>query len=69
MKRIEADELPFEFMMNALRLNEGVPAYFYEQRTGLSLSEIEPVLNGLRQKNYLSLLLNVLPVRNRDICS
>ncbi|MFW1808163.1 radical SAM family heme chaperone HemW [Acinetobacter ursingii] len=53
MKKIEADELPFEFMMNALRLNEGVPAYFYEQRTGLSLSEIEPALNGLRQKKLL----------------
>ncbi|WP_119686135.1 radical SAM family heme chaperone HemW [Acinetobacter ursingii] len=52
-KRIEADELPFEFMMNALRLNEGVPTYFYEQRTGLSLSEIEPVLNDLRQKKLL----------------
>jgi len=52
-KRIEADELPFEFMMNALRLNEGVPTYFYEQRTGLFLSEIEPVLNGLRQKKLL----------------
>ncbi|MDG9858910.1 radical SAM family heme chaperone HemW [Acinetobacter ursingii] len=52
-KRIEADELPFEFMMNALRLNEGVPFYFYEQRTGLSLSEIEPALNGLRQKKLL----------------
>ena len=52
-KRIEVDELPFEFMMNALRLNEGVPTYFYEQRTGLSLSEIEPALNGLRQKKLL----------------
>lgn len=52
-KRIEVDELPFEFMMNALRLNEGVPPYFYEQRTGLSLSEIEPALNGLRQKKLL----------------
>jgi len=29
-------ELPFEFMMNALRLVEGVPAERFEQRTGLA---------------------------------
>ncbi len=29
------DDLPFEFMMNALRLNEGVPAALFEERTGL----------------------------------
>ncbi|MCU4412797.1 radical SAM family heme chaperone HemW [Acinetobacter sp. WU_MDCI_Axc73] len=52
-KRIEADELPFEFIMNALRLNEGVTSNLYQQRTGLSLSEIEPVLNDLRQKKLL----------------
>jgi len=28
-------ELPFEFMLNALRLVEGVPAEMFEQRTGL----------------------------------
>lgn len=52
-KRIEADELPFEFMMNALRLNEGVATNLYEQRTGLSLVDIEPALNALRQKKLL----------------
>jgi coproporphyrinogen III oxidase-like Fe-S oxidoreductase len=31
------DDLPFEFMMNALRLNEGVPAGLFEERTGLPL--------------------------------
>jgi len=31
------DDLPFEFMMNALRLNEGVPAALFEERTGLPL--------------------------------
>src|SRR5690606_5780665 len=33
-KRIEAEEMPFEFMMNALRLNQGVEAKFYIERTG-----------------------------------
>ncbi len=53
MKRIEADELAFEFMMNALRLNDGVEATLYEQRTGLSLAELAPILNTLREKKLL----------------
>ncbi|EPG35539.1 radical SAM family heme chaperone HemW [Acinetobacter colistiniresistens] len=53
MKRIETEELPFEFMMNALRLNQGVAAEFYTQRTGLDLSELEARLNPLRQKKLL----------------
>lgn len=53
MKRIEADELPFEFMMNALRLNEGVAAEFYPQRTGLDLNELNETLNQLREKKLL----------------
>lgn len=52
-KRIEADELSFEFMMNALRLNNGVATNLYEQRTGLTLADIEPALNGLRKKKLL----------------
>ncbi|MFC0708771.1 radical SAM family heme chaperone HemW [Azorhizophilus paspali] len=37
---LEADELPFEFMMNALRLTEGVPAGLFGERTGLPLASI-----------------------------
>ncbi len=53
MKRIEADELPFEFMMNALRLNEGVAAASYAQRTGLVLADLNPTLDQLREKKLL----------------
>ena len=31
-----ADELPLEFMLNALRLTDGVPSAFFAERTGLS---------------------------------
>jgi putative oxygen-independent coproporphyrinogen III oxidase len=34
-KGVAPRELPFEFMMNALRLVEGVPAAYFEERTGL----------------------------------
>ncbi|HAV57267.1 MAG: YggW family oxidoreductase [Acinetobacter sp. GWC1_38_13] len=53
MKRIEADELPFEFMMNVLRLNEGVAAELYQQRTGLDLNHLQSPLSKLRQKKLL----------------
>ena len=35
-KTVAPRELPFEFMLNALRLVEGVPAEYFELRTGLS---------------------------------
>jgi len=53
MKRVDADELPFEFMMNALRLNDGVAAEFYTQRTGLDLSDLNKSLKELRDKKLL----------------
>ncbi len=37
---VGADRLPFEFMLNALRLTDGVPAALFEERTGLSLAVI-----------------------------
>ncbi|MHB8823691.1 MAG: radical SAM family heme chaperone HemW, partial [Thiobacillus sp.] len=36
-RALTRDDLPFEFMMNALRLNEGVPAALFDERTGLPL--------------------------------
>ena len=38
---LTADELPFEFLMNVLRLSEGVPAELFSQRTGLPLQQLE----------------------------
>ena len=52
-KRIEADELPFEFMMNALRLNDGVAAENYVQRTGLSLEGLSETLASLRSRKLM----------------
>lgn len=52
-KVIAADELPFEFMMNALRLNDGVEANLYAARTGLNLEDLQDILNTLRQRQLL----------------
>jgi oxygen-independent coproporphyrinogen-3 oxidase len=37
-------ELPFEFMMNALRLTAGVDAALFESRTGLRFGQVVPTL-------------------------
>ena len=52
-KRIEAEDMPFEFMMNALRLNNGVTAKFYAERTGLSLEGLNELLTSLRQRKLM----------------
>jgi putative oxygen-independent coproporphyrinogen III oxidase len=52
-RTLTRDDLPFEFMMNALRLNEGVPAALFEQRTGLPLSVCAAVLEAARTKGLL----------------
>lgn len=50
---IAEEDLVFEFMLNALRLREGVPAVLFEQRTGLALAVIAEALAGLRQRDLL----------------
>lgn len=47
------DNLPLEFMMNALRLNDGVPSEYFVERTGLALTEIEPQWRQLIDKNLV----------------
>ncbi len=46
-------ELPFEFLMNALRLNAGFQAALFEQRTGLPVRVIEPQLKDLVEQQLL----------------
>ena len=52
-KCIEDADLPFEFMMNALRLNDGVDASLYAERTGLDLAELNEKLIPLRQRQLM----------------
>jgi len=50
---IETDDLPFEFMLNALRLTEGFPVFRYLERTGMTLSAIEPALREAQARGLL----------------
>ena len=46
-------DLPFEFMMNALRLVDGVPAALFEARTGLPLVVCGAALGQARDRGLL----------------
>lgn len=52
-KKIEASDMPFEFMMNALRLNDGVESKLYTELTGQPLSQMNDVLASLRQRKLM----------------
>jgi oxygen-independent coproporphyrinogen-3 oxidase len=52
-RTVTADELPFEFMMNALRLADGVPAAWFAARTGLALASIAAQLSEARAAGLL----------------
>ena len=52
-KRLHADELPFEFMLNVLRLKEGVPSSLFAERTGLSLAAISRKLEAACKRRLL----------------
>jgi oxygen-independent coproporphyrinogen-3 oxidase len=53
VRTLSRADLPFEFMMNALRLNEGVPADLFEARTGLPLIVCRNALEQARTRGLL----------------
>jgi oxygen-independent coproporphyrinogen-3 oxidase len=54
-KPIASEELAMEFMMNGLRLREGVPANYFTERTGLSGSSIEQQVQKLQSQGLLEM--------------
>ena len=51
---ISQEELPLEFMMNALRLNATTSVNLFESRTGLHFSEIQKPLEKARDMGFLN---------------
>lgn len=47
------DDLPFEYMLNALRLIDGVPSSQFEERTGLNWTKINSMIEKALQKGLL----------------
>ena len=50
---LSADELPFEFLMNVLRLTDGVASELLTQRTGLPLSQLAAARAEAQQRGLL----------------
>ena len=51
---IKHKELPFEFMLNALRLKDGVSLDYFLERTGLSVNAIKNGLQAARDKGLMT---------------
>jgi putative oxygen-independent coproporphyrinogen III oxidase len=57
---VSREELPFEFMLNALRLTAGVRSDLFFERTGMPLSSVEAALDeaerrGLLERDHVAL--------------
>jgi oxygen-independent coproporphyrinogen-3 oxidase len=52
-EEIAAADLAFEFMLNALRLPEGIPEALFSERTGLPLAGIEETLRAAEGRGLL----------------
>lgn len=50
---ISREDMPFEFMLNTLRLLDGVPTEYFTARTGLPLEVIAHQVNTLREQGLL----------------
>ena len=53
-RRLTSQDLPFEFMLNALRLKNGVPSTLYTERSGQPLVTISKALQIATQKGLLT---------------
>lgn len=54
-KPVPKAELPFEFMLNVLRLIDGFPAALFEERTGLAWQTVMATLESLRAAGRVEL--------------
>ena len=51
---VAASELPFEFMLNALRLIEGFPVALFGERTGLPITTVERELQAAEKQGLIA---------------
>jgi oxygen-independent coproporphyrinogen-3 oxidase len=59
-RMLSPGELPFEFMMNALRLGEGIPTALFAQHTGLPLAACTAALEMAEEKGFIEHSMNSL---------
>jgi oxygen-independent coproporphyrinogen-3 oxidase len=51
--QVGANDVGFEFMMNALRLNEGIATSLFEERTGAPLNTVLPGLDQAERRGLI----------------
>lgn len=66
-KAVSAKDLIFEFMLNALRLVQGVPASYFVERTGVPLNTIQNELKKLRSLDLLQADANYLRTTEKGL--
>ncbi len=64
---IEKHDLALEFMMNAMRLNSGVPSQLFTERTGLPISDIIKSLQTARTQELIEQRIDVLRPTQRGL--
>ena len=64
-KIISQSELPLEFMMNILRLNQAIPVELFTSRTGLNLNVIQKQLDQAEKLNLLFIKNNAFNLTQR----
>ncbi|HEY2862189.1 MAG TPA: radical SAM family heme chaperone HemW [Casimicrobiaceae bacterium] len=52
-RTVERNEIGFEFMLNALRLTEGVPVALFAERTGFALTLVQDALEEAEKRGLL----------------
>jgi oxygen-independent coproporphyrinogen-3 oxidase len=50
---VAPEQLPFEFMLNVLRLNAGFPLADFSARTGMALADVEPALDQAQTRGWI----------------
>ena len=54
-KSYSPQNLPLEFMMNALRLTNGVPLNLFSERTGMAISDINTLLEIAKNREFIKI--------------
>ena len=66
-REIPAKDLPFEFMLNTLRLKDGVDTVTFSERTGLALNVVSKGLDEASKKGLLDLNPNKLKATEQGL--
>jgi oxygen-independent coproporphyrinogen-3 oxidase len=66
-RNVPAKDLPFEFMLNALRLTDGVDTITFGERTGLALNVVSKGLDEASKKGLLDLNPNKLKATEQGL--